>query len=481
MVLKKITVPLYRDYEVTTAVREVGIRSGYRPECSSALQCVASLFRNTNETANFWTHFLPSVYFTFHLLSSFRAPLSLILTGLISPSYSLGSSLPSFTGLPLSPHIHWAPLPSCSQGSFPPSYSLGSSPPSYSQGSLSPLMFTGLISPLIFTGLLSPLIFTGLLSPLHIHKAPLADTYSHCPKAVLHKSKVTTHFPTVGSTDSSHWPYLGYLLTVTAYLWASCGAHAFCSLSLRARNICYFVDYLALSVFSFGSAMLYMSYSFPQHFHNTRYEALYLPVAAVLSMACIVMACSSRSFAGLWSQKCLRILSFVLPYMWDNLPLVYRVSSEGLRNSTAGSLYLGQFLAMMLATFFYGTHIPERLAPGKFDCLGELSVSPGTYKALFRKLAQPSALVGNPGYRATKAGRIRGHDRKTRDVRAPVVRGDIPRGNHLHSAYKHCHNGGVRCAPAPRQDHKITLSTVAATRTAIHKQRFTFLGKLSCQ
>ncbi|CAG2062487.1 unnamed protein product [Timema podura] len=87
-------------------------------------------------------------------------------------------------------------------------------------------------------------------------------------------------------------------------------------------------------------------------------------------MACIVMACSSRSFAGLWSQKCLRILSFVLPYMWDNLPLVYRVSSEGLRSSTAGSLYLGQFLAMMLATFFYGTHIPERLAPGKFDCLG---------------------------------------------------------------------------------------------------------------
>nr|CAD7405893.1 unnamed protein product [Timema cristinae] len=139
---------------------------------------------------------------------------------------------------------------------------------------------------------------------------------------------------------------------------------------MRARNICYFVDYLALSVFSFGSAMLYVSYSFPQHLHNTRYEAVYLPVAAVISMACIVMACSSRSFAGLWSQKCLRILSFVLPYMWDNLPLVYRVSSEGLRNSTAGCLYLGQFLAMMLAAFFYGTHIPERLAPGKFDCWG---------------------------------------------------------------------------------------------------------------
>nr|CAD7602263.1 unnamed protein product [Timema genevievae] len=285
MVLKKITVPLYRDYEVTTAVREVGIRSGYRPECSSALQCVASLFRNTNDTANFWTHFLPSVYFTFHLLSSFRL-----------------------------------------------------------------------------------------------------TAFSH------------------DGTDSSHWPYLGYLLTVTAYLWASCGAHAFCSLSLRARNICYFVDYLALSVFSFGSAMLYMSYSFPQHFHNTRYEAVYLPVAAVLSMACIVMACLSRSFAGLWSQKCLRILSFVLPYMWDNLPLVYRVSSEGLRSSTAGSLYLGQFLAMMLATFFYGTHIPERLAPGKFDCLGELSVSPGTYKDVLKVTLTTFCTCWGPWLQSYKGG-----------------------------------------------------------------------------
>nr|CAD7405892.1 unnamed protein product [Timema cristinae] len=245
MVLRKITVPLYRDYEVTTAVREVGIRSGYRPECSSALQCVASLFRNTNETANFWSHFLPSVYFTSHLLSSFRAPLSLhihraplspfISTGLLSlPSYPQGSSLPSYPqGSSLPSYTQGSSLPSYTQGSSLPSYTQGSSLPSYPQGS------------------------TG------------------CPKAVLltqhsHKSKVTINFPTVASTDSSHWPYLGYLLTVTAYLWASCGAHAFCSLSLRARNICYFVDYLALSVFSFGSAMLYVSYSFPQHLHNTR-------------------------------------------------------------------------------------------------------------------------------------------------------------------------------------------------------------------
>ncbi|CAG2069242.1 unnamed protein product, partial [Timema podura] len=78
MVLK-ITVPLYRDYEVTSASRQFCIRSGYRPECSSFCQCVASLFHSTNETANFWTSFLPGLYFTYLLMTSYRTDSSHLL------------------------------------------------------------------------------------------------------------------------------------------------------------------------------------------------------------------------------------------------------------------------------------------------------------------------------------------------------------------------------------------------------------------
>lgn len=39
---------------------EDGILSGYRRPSSSARDCVLSSFQMTNETANIWTHFLPT-------------------------------------------------------------------------------------------------------------------------------------------------------------------------------------------------------------------------------------------------------------------------------------------------------------------------------------------------------------------------------------------------------------------------------------
>lgn len=41
---------------------EDGIISGYRHPCSSATDCILSLFQLTNETLNIWTHFLPTWY-----------------------------------------------------------------------------------------------------------------------------------------------------------------------------------------------------------------------------------------------------------------------------------------------------------------------------------------------------------------------------------------------------------------------------------
>lgn len=41
--------------------------AGYRSPKSSPSQCLISIFKATNETLNFWTHFLPSVYFWYCL------------------------------------------------------------------------------------------------------------------------------------------------------------------------------------------------------------------------------------------------------------------------------------------------------------------------------------------------------------------------------------------------------------------------------
>lgn len=55
--------PLYHKDQMPEHFHELYIVKGYRHPKSSPSQCVLSLFSATNETLNFWTHFVPSFYF----------------------------------------------------------------------------------------------------------------------------------------------------------------------------------------------------------------------------------------------------------------------------------------------------------------------------------------------------------------------------------------------------------------------------------
>lgn len=65
------SLPLLRHTDVPPRVTENFILSGYRFPNYSLRQCLASAFRPTNETGNFWTHFLPIFVFAFHFLEAF--------------------------------------------------------------------------------------------------------------------------------------------------------------------------------------------------------------------------------------------------------------------------------------------------------------------------------------------------------------------------------------------------------------------------
>ncbi|XP_048372808.1 membrane progestin receptor epsilon-like [Sphaerodactylus townsendi] len=62
---------LLRSSEVPASVTESFILSGYRCPGYSFGQCLVSAFQPTNETGNFWTHFLAVFVFAFHFLEQF--------------------------------------------------------------------------------------------------------------------------------------------------------------------------------------------------------------------------------------------------------------------------------------------------------------------------------------------------------------------------------------------------------------------------
>jgi predicted membrane channel-forming protein YqfA (hemolysin III family) len=174
-----------------------------------------------------------------------------------------------------------------------------------------------------------------------------------------------------------HWPLLVFLLPACLYPFASCCAHTFSSMSPRARHICYFLDYGALSLYSLGCAFPYAAYSMPASWLHGRLHQLFVPAAALNSFLCTGLSCYSR-FPELESpglSKALRTAAFTYPFLFDNLPLFYRLGLCWGRGRDCGREALStshgyHLLCALLTGFLFASRLPERLAPGRFDYIG---------------------------------------------------------------------------------------------------------------
>lgn len=65
------SMPLLRHTDVPSRVKENFILTGYRFPNYSVKDCLLSAFRPTNETGNFWTHFLPVFIFAYYFVEVF--------------------------------------------------------------------------------------------------------------------------------------------------------------------------------------------------------------------------------------------------------------------------------------------------------------------------------------------------------------------------------------------------------------------------
>ncbi|XP_062845386.1 membrane progestin receptor gamma-B [Trichomycterus rosablanca] len=245
--------PVFDADQIPKDFQEDGIISGYRHPRSSAVDCVLGLFRLTNETLNVWTHFLPTWYFLWKLLTLLYA----------------------------------------------------------------------------------------------------RDVW----------------------TDAYAWPLVVYLFSCCVYPLASSCAHTFSAMSTCARHICFFFDYGALSFYSLGSAIAYSAYALPDAWVNGWFQRFYVPVAVVNSVICTSVACYSRfpETRRPTLSKVLRVFAFTYPYLFDNIPLFYRIFlcvGDGCTTNEADSLHVNHTFLAFLTGFLFATHLPERLAPGRFDYVG---------------------------------------------------------------------------------------------------------------
>ncbi|GFR60446.1 membrane progestin receptor gamma [Elysia marginata] len=192
--------------------------------------------------------------------------------------------------------------------------------------------------------------------------------------------------------DSYSWALMCYLFVCCAFPLASAVAHLFNVMSDRARHVCFFLDYSALSLFSFGVAIAYRAYCFPSSLLLSKNPVLvwycdnYVNIAAFNAVLSTFLTCQTRFLPPSPTHKAMRLGAFAIPYFYDNIPVVYRIlvpyADPGYEGETGGhqddlSLSLGghnlharQFMFTGFAAFWYATHFPERLLPGVFDIVG---------------------------------------------------------------------------------------------------------------
>ncbi|XP_032325245.1 membrane progestin receptor gamma [Camelus ferus] len=174
--------------------------------------------------------------------------------------------------------------------------------------------------------------------------------------------------------DSYSWPLLVYMGASCVYPLASSCAHTFSCMSGNARHICYFLDYGAVSLFSLGSAIAYSAYVFPDSLVRSTFHDYYVGLAVLSAVMSTSLSCYSRFLEIQKPRLCklLRILAFAYPYTWDSLPIFSRLFLlPGGSAQNEATLYHQKHMAMtLLASFFYSAHLPERLAPGRFDYIG---------------------------------------------------------------------------------------------------------------
>ncbi|KAK7886503.1 hypothetical protein WMY93_026124 [Mugilogobius chulae] len=177
------------------------------------------------------------------------------------------------------------------------------------------------------------------------------------------------------SADPYTWPLLVYMLLICLYPFASSCAHTFSAMSTQTYHICFFFDYGSLSLYSFGCAISYSYYVMPEPWVNSRLQSCFVPLALLNSVFCTSLSCYSR-FVELWApqrSKVMRTAAFVVPFIFDTTPLIYRILlcyGGGCAHPQAVSNHSYHLLFALLTCFLFTSHLPERLAPGRFDYIG---------------------------------------------------------------------------------------------------------------
>lgn len=176
-------------------------------------------------------------------------------------------------------------------------------------------------------------------------------------------------------SDPYMWPLSVGIITMYIMYLASSGAHLFQNKNEISHYTCFMCDYMGIGLYGFGSTMIHYWYCLHEDFLGSWSHKLAIPVGAALG----VVVCTCCSIAKTrykrpypFVRRLWQMFSVLAIYIWINLPIWYRLYlylHDG-RWEASFSNHMQQMTWFTVGGIFFGSDIPQRFLPGKFDLLG---------------------------------------------------------------------------------------------------------------
>ncbi|XP_074481289.1 membrane progestin receptor beta-like [Sebastes fasciatus] len=214
------------------------------------------------------------------------------------------------------------------------------------------------------------------LSLFQVHNETL-NVWSHLLAAVCVALRFTAFAGPEGqgfSVDVSSLPLVLYVLSAVTYLSCSAAAHLLQSHSERSHYSLFFLDYVGVAVYQYGSALALCLYSSDAAWTQSMLGQVFLPAAALLAW----FSCAACCYAKLrfrrpypLRRKLCQVVPMGAAYLLDISPVAHRLATSPRWTSSSGlQLHFLQMVLFLLSAFFFSCPVPERFSPGRYDIVG---------------------------------------------------------------------------------------------------------------
>lgn len=199
------------------------------------------------------------------------------------------------------------------------------------------------------------------------------NVWTHLVAFLILLAKFCDLAQTVDFLGEKHaWPLLILIISSLSYTGFSVIAHLFGSKSEMCHFAFYYLDYVGVAQYQFGSAVAHFYYAVDQNMHSL-VKGIFMPAASILSCMSFV-GCSYGKYhnSQTWLRKLGHVAPSALAYAWDISPVVKRLLSW-MDNSDDPALvfHFGQVAFFLSSAVFFTFPISEKCFPGRCNFFGQ--------------------------------------------------------------------------------------------------------------